>query len=261
MDILKIRKAAKKARAAAPTSPPAPEAAPEPRPVPKPALPAEPTPAAEPPRSTPPVRAAPAPEAPEPRPEPPSVVDDIDPLQEFLARYDLGDTDDGVTEHGGFVLNHEFDRPRYLAFSLEGEEYAVSIMDVREILRVVTLTEVPRAPSQILGVLSKRGVVMPIIDLGAALGLRPAQHELNVRQRVLVVGDGAGIAGLRVDELHEVVEFESSDIEDVPASLGARSVHLLRGLGRSGDRMFILLEVAEVLAALASTAGIEEEAQ
>ena len=185
----------------------------------------------------------------------------VDPLQEFLAVYDDGDfevaADDGVEMEP--VLE---DERRFLSFDLAGEAYAASIMDIREILTVVTLTEVPRAPNEVLGVLSKRGLVMPVCDLAAILGLRDPERALQREQRVLVVGDGERVCGLRVDRVRQVVRLAQRAIEDVPPGLGNKNGHMLLGLGRARvegsdqPQMLILLDVPAVLAHFAETMGI-----
>jgi purine-binding chemotaxis protein CheW len=207
---------------------------------------AEPAPPAAPAVSTPPSTREPAST---------SAIDD-DPLRDFLARYDDGAEDIDLDSERSEGESREETR-RFLAFELAGEAYAASIMDIREILRVVALTEVPRAPIQILGVLSKRGVVMPVVDLAANLGLRDTVRGYDAAQRVLVVGDGDRVCGLRVDRVREVIRLREGEIEEVPASLGAHSAHQLRGLGRVRGQMYILLDVPAVLHGLAVTAGIE----
>ncbi len=217
----------------------------------------------------------------------------VDPLQEFLASYDDGDLVDDV--EGGYAGAEPTsdDEKRFLSFDLAGEAYAASIMDIREILKVVSLTEVPRAPREVLGVLSKRGVVMPVADLAAVLGLResdqrpegaaaldrsrggdpartapPGAEQAGVLppladQRVLVAGDGDRVCGLRVDRVSQVVRLSQRAIEEVPPSLGAKNAHMLLGLGRARVEgheqplMFILLDVPAVLAHFAETMGIE----
>lgn len=285
MDILKIRKkkqqeeAARKAEATPspspsslastpPSTPPAPAPAPAPAaastPPPTP-TPAPPPAASQPPAASPPAPARPAADEPSRKPAratkahakmpeavPPLIVDD--PLLEFLARYDEG-ADQMIVAASPEAPRDE--SKRYLAFELAGEEYAASIMEIREILRVLALTAVPRAPREILGVLSKRGLVMPVVDLAASLGLREPERAWSPRQRILVVGEGDRVCGLRVDRVLEVVRLSTADVEEVPASLGSRSRHQLRGLGRVGDRMFILLDVPAVLHAMAVAAGLE----
>jgi purine-binding chemotaxis protein CheW len=180
-----------------------------------------------------------------------AVVDD--PLREFLAEYD--DDDDGIQDFGerrGAVESTE----RFLAFQLQGESYVASIMDVHEILKVRRLTDVPRAPPAILGVLSKRGVVLPVVDLAVLLGLRGPDRRLSARQRVLVVGAGERICGLRVDSVAEVVKLQHDHLESVPPSLGARNAGLLVGLGRVGAAMYIVLDLKAVLDSFAASLGL-----
>jgi purine-binding chemotaxis protein CheW len=180
----------------------------------------------------------------------------VDPLQGFLAEDDLmGSDDEGVVERA----TTEALGQRYLAFRLGEEEYAVNIMDVREIRQVRNVTVVPRAPRDVLGIVSRRGVVVPLVDLGASLGLRPPDRSSRPQQRALVVGDGDRACCLRVDAVNDVVRLAPSALEAIPSSLGPRNAGFLLGLGRVGARLFILLDVQAVLNALAVAAGIPEE--
>lgn len=175
-----------------------------------------------------------------------------DPLRDFLARYD---DDDGVHEFGqrtGAIEATE----RFLTFHLQGESYAASIMDVREILKVRSLTDVPRAPRAVLGVISKRGVVLPVVDLAVLLGLRAPDRRLNTNQRVLVVGEGERVCGLRVDAVAEVVKLGAEQVEGVPPSLGTRNAGLLVGLGRVEEHMYIVLDLQAVLDSFAASLGL-----
>jgi purine-binding chemotaxis protein CheW len=187
-----------------------------------------------------------------------------DPLADFLAVYDEGEAAWEDVQHDDQVPAVDEEK-RFLSFDLAGEAYAANIMDVREILKVVSLTEVPRAPREVLGVLSKRGVVMPVVDLAAVLGLRSADTRIEKDQRVLVAGDGDRVCGLRVDRVRHVVRLSQRNIEDVPPSLGARNAHMLIGLGRArveqsagqqGTQMLILLDVNAVLDHFSETMGI-----
>jgi len=182
----------------------------------------------------------------------PTRVGVSDPLRDFLARYD---DDDGVHDFGqrtGAVEATE----RFLTFHLQGESYAASIMNVREILKVRSLTDVPRAPRAVLGVISKRGVVLPVVDLAVLLGLRAPDRRLNAHQRVLVVGEGERVCGLRVDTVAEVVKLGAEQVEGVPPSLGSRNAGLLVGLGRVGDHMYIVLDLQAVLDSFAASLGL-----
>jgi purine-binding chemotaxis protein CheW len=176
-----------------------------------------------------------------------------DPLHGFLAVDDV----DGGLDAGSEQRAEVADRgQRYLAFRIGAEEYAASIMDIKEILTIRAITEVPRAPRDVLGIISRRGVVLPVVDLGATLALRNADHRSAAAQRVLVAGEGDRACGFRVDSVSEVVRLPTAAIEAVPASLGQRNAGLLLGLGRAGPRLFILLDVPAVLDALAAAVGL-----
>lgn len=183
-----------------------------------------------------------------------------DPLRDFLACYDDGDV---VRAFDASDRSSDAEaKKRFLIFEIAGETYAASIMDIKEILKFVAITEVPRAPREVLGVLSKRGVVMPVVDLGAILGLRAPAPGQEREQRVLVAGEGDRICGLRVDRVREVVRLLPKAIEDVPASLGAEYAHMLRGLSRAPvaeggpTRMLIVLNIPAVLAHFSLAMGI-----
>lgn len=273
MDILSARKKKKAGEPQAPTTTPttsstAPPTAPTAPTPPTPpttsvAPPAEPTPSV--PAFTPPtpppmsttaptwVDVRPPPSASVAPRSPPSARASSDPLEGFLARYD---DESDVNDQPMRVVESLDVAERYLAFELCGEAYAASIMDVREILTIRSLTEVPRAPREVLGVISKRGLVLPVIDLATTLGLRQPQRRLKTAQRVLVVGEGDRVCGLRVDAVAEVIKLAAPQIEAVPPSLGTRNAGLLLGLGRVGTTMYILLDLPAVLDAFAASVGL-----
>jgi purine-binding chemotaxis protein CheW len=171
-----------------------------------------------------------------------------------LAAYD--DVSDDADDAGSIRVASADDAERYLSFVLAGEAYAASIMDVREILKIRSLTDVPRAPRGVLGVISKRGMVLPVVDLATALGLRTPDRRLRVSQRVLVVGDGDRACGLRVDAVSEVIKLQTNAIEGVPASVGIKNAGLLSGLGRIEGVMYILLDLGAVLDSFAASVGL-----
>jgi purine-binding chemotaxis protein CheW len=264
MDILSIRKKAKQAASTTPptssSTPPTSTvtAAPMPAPTiiePAPAFAVAEAPAPRPTSTTAPTMAAPtmaastSTTATVTRPKP------TDPLAGFLASHDAEGDEIAVPVRVSEEGSSDSAR-RFLSFRLVDEDYAASIMDVREILTIRSLTEVPRAPREVLGVVSKRGVVLPVIDLATSLGLRAPERRLRASQRVLVVGDGDRVCGLRVDAVAEVIRLQTGQIEEVPASLGQKNAGLLLGLGRTANAMYILLDVAAVLDAFALAMGI-----
>lgn len=274
MDILSIRKKGKKGPTtptpSTTTTPPTPttQAAPPPPPTTTQAAPAlESTLPSFPPLALPPLPPPPSSSSASssssnetiidaalpPLPGAAAVAGHDDPLRGFLAKYD----DEAESDDKPLAVPEVSDAARrFLSFRLVDEDYAASIMDIREILTIRSLTEVPRAPREVLGVVSKRGVVLPVIDLATSLGLRNPERRLRASQRVLVVGDGDRVCGLRVDAVSEVIKLQTGQIEEVPASLGQKNAGLLLGLGRTQGTLYILLDVAAVLDAFALAMGI-----
>jgi purine-binding chemotaxis protein CheW len=137
-------------------------------------------------------------------------------------------------------------RTEWLTFLLGGEEYAVAIGQLREILKAPAITEVPRAPSHVLGVIMVRGEVIAVFDPRRRLGLPAASPSRQ--SRVLVCDAGTGRRGLLVDAVSQVVRLAPSQVEPKPTGIGGAGADFIDGIGRDGDRMFILLDLAEVLA-------------
>ncbi|HEX9290698.1 MAG TPA: chemotaxis protein CheW [Anaeromyxobacteraceae bacterium] len=136
-------------------------------------------------------------------------------------------------------------RREWLTFVLGGEEYAVEIGHVREILKAPAITEVPRAPAHVLGVIMVRGEVIAVYDPRRRLGLPtpPAKRQA----RVVVCDAGEGLRGLLVDAVSQVVRLPASAIEARPSGIGGPSADYIASIGREGERLFILLDLAAVL--------------
>jgi purine-binding chemotaxis protein CheW len=132
-----------------------------------------------------------------------------------------------------------------LCFKVAGEEYAISIMDIKEIIKPREVTEVPRVPSFVRGVLSLRGIIIPIFDMRVRLGL-PGAHA-SERERVIVVSRQSGFCGVLVDEVVQVVRIPETGIEPPPVVLEGIDRDFVQGIGRVGGRMLILLDMEKVL--------------
>lgn len=137
---------------------------------------------------------------------------------------------------------------QYLAFTLNGEIFAIDILQIREIIEFGHLTEVPMMPPTVRGVINLRGAVVPVIDLSARFG----RDSLAVARRtciviVEIVEDGlAQTLGVMVDAVNEVLEIPAADIEPTP-SFGARiRADFIAGMGRVNGRFVIILDVMRV---------------
>jgi len=103
-------------------------------------------------------------------------------------------------------------------FRIGAEDYAIDIMRVREIIRPLPITPVPRAPAFVEGVVRLRGEVIPVLDVRKRLGVEAKAPTR--KSRFLIVNVAGRRIGLVVDEVCEVLRLPRSDIRPAPA-LGA----------------------------------------
>lgn len=142
------------------------------------------------------------------------------------------------------------------AFRIGGEDYAIDIMRVREIIHPLPITRVPRTPPFVVGVFRLRGEVIPLLDVRERLGL-PAV-ESGRRTRFLVVHVAGQRVGLVVDEVCEVVRLTRREIRPAPPLAEGGAPRFFLGVcggepasgGRrrpGAERMRLLLNVKALL--------------
>ncbi len=132
-----------------------------------------------------------------------------------------------------------------LCFRVSSEEYALNIMDIKEIIKTREVTEVPRVPAFIRGLLSLRGIIIPVFDMSVRLGLPTGNISEN--RRIIVVKNGDSFSGVLVDEVIQVVRIKARNIEPPPAVLEGIDRDFVVGIGRFDGRMLILLNMAKIL--------------
>jgi purine-binding chemotaxis protein CheW len=121
----------------------------------------------------------------------------------------------------------------FLAFWLGPEVYALPLSCVREIMRVPPITDVPRAPREVLGIVSVRGQVTTVIDLRRRL--KVAEAPIGTRTRVLLVDQGDEILGLLCDRVLQVHRLSEEEVE-MASVLGSEASSYVMGIGRPGQQ-------------------------
>ncbi len=132
-----------------------------------------------------------------------------------------------------------------VCFRMGGEEFALSIMRVREIVRPLKVVRVPRAPSFVEGVVNLRGAILPVIDLRRRLGLAGVDDERRVRFLVVALKDSVVL--FIVDEVDEVIRASRDSVLPAPSVVRGVDVSYLLGVLPVGDRLVMLLHPERVL--------------
>nr|WP_310346519.1 chemotaxis protein CheW [Rhodoferax saidenbachensis] len=155
------------------------------------------------------------------------------------------------------------DQHQYLTFMLGGETYAMGILAIKEIIEYGSVTEVPRVPSFIRGVINLRGAVVPVIDLSARFG--KAATTVTRRTCIVIVEVASGnaaevetqVVGVMVDAVNAVLEIPQNEIEPPPSFGADIRADFMTGMGKVNGKFVIILNIHHVLSVdeMASLAG------
>jgi len=138
---------------------------------------------------------------------------------------------------------------KYLTFRVDGDDYGTDIDNIKEIIEYGTMTRVPLTPPQIRGVSNLRGKVIPIIDL--AVRLNKTVHDITNRTCIIIVelldGDETMDIGFVVDEVDEVMDIHTDQIELAPQFGTDIRSDFITGIGQVNSQFVVLLSLDEVL--------------
>lgn len=167
------------------------------------------------------------------------------PLEAILAgRRAAGCDDESFQAEDASGVDSVESAMEFLCFRVSDEIYGINIMDIKEIIKPREVTEVPRAPLFVSGVLSLRGTIIPVIDMRVRLGL---SRESNTgKERIVVIKNNNSLSGLLVDEVIQVVEVQLDAVEAAPTVLDGIDRDFISGLGRSGGRLIIILNLEKI---------------
>ena len=132
-----------------------------------------------------------------------------------------------------------------ISFRIGEQEFCVDIMEVREIRGWTPATALPQAPPFVRGVINLRGAVLPIVDLGARLGLGAA--DPTARHVIIVAQVQNQIVGLLVDAVSDILTVTDEDIQPTPDVASEMVRNFVRGLLAIEGRMVSFISLDRVL--------------
>lgn len=144
------------------------------------------------------------------------------------------------------------DQLQLVTFEVGGEEFAVDILSVQEINRMMEITRVPQSPPDVEGVINLRGKIIPVLDLRKRFSLDVG--EKSDHNRIVVVEVSGRVLGFVVDRVHEVLRISSEIVEPAPPMICSIDSDFIAGVGKLEDRLIILLDLPRLFSekALAS---------
>ena len=134
---------------------------------------------------------------------------------------------------------------KYLTFIIDGRYYAYPIRDVKEIIEMQDITEVPEFPSYAKGIINLRNIVIPVIDV--RLRFNKPEHEYNAHTCIIVLIINSTEIGFIVDTVDEVLDIEKSSISPPPLVGSEGHARYIDGVGKLGDKIVLLLNSEKML--------------
>ncbi len=134
---------------------------------------------------------------------------------------------------------------KFLTFILGNEEYGIEIRNVTEIIGIQSMTDLPDTPPFVKGVINLRGKVIPLIDVRLRFSFE--EKEYDDRTCIIVVNIENMSVGLIVDTVSEVMEIPEDDIEPPPKVNNKTGSRYIKGVGKVGEEVKILLDTHKLL--------------
>lgn len=134
---------------------------------------------------------------------------------------------------------------RFLTFFVDEEQYGLDISNVKEIIAAMNITNVPKTPDYIKGVINLRGVVIPIVDVRLKFGLEEKEHDVDTAIIINVI-DGVSI-GFVVDRVEDVLSIKSSDLTDAPQFGSNVDTSFIENVAEvDGDEVIMILNLKKI---------------
>ncbi len=189
------------------------------------------------------------PPTPDPRVDPRPPTPDTPAKSTKLDRFkeQAGKRREAADSHGRVATESTVadERLEVLTFAIAGENYAIDIERIVEIVPPRAATRVPNAAQSIVGIISLRGTIVTLIDVRRRL--KHAPSESTPESRIIVVEHEGETVGFEVDRVFRVVKIAAADVDPHPVVHTSEQDESIRGVFRHGQSLTILLDFAKLL--------------
>ncbi|MDD2189630.1 MAG: chemotaxis protein CheW [Eubacteriales bacterium] len=146
---------------------------------------------------------------------------------------------------GNTILEEDTQQGRFLTFTIENEVYGIEIKYVTEIIGIQSITKVPEVPGFVKGIINLRGKIIPVIDVRLKFGKEPMEYD--DRTCIIVIDITDVLVGLIVDKVDEVLTIDEQNIAAPPNNKTGFDNRYIKGIGKAGDKVQLLLDCEKLL--------------
>ncbi len=133
------------------------------------------------------------------------------------------------------------DTTQYVVVRLGEEKFGVDIKFIDSIVRMQSITRVPKAQEYIKGVINLRGEVVPVMNIRVKMHL--PESEITKATRIIILKlEQYGTIGILVDEVTEVITIENDTVEKISYDINDETEVFISGIGKNGNDLISLLD-------------------
>lgn len=139
---------------------------------------------------------------------------------------------------------HQKEVIQLCGFKIGNAFYAISVLEVQEVIKPQMLTYVPSAPNYVRGLINLRGQIVTAISLRSLFGLKDDHRDEYMN---IIVRSGESLYSLIVDEILDVIDVEDSTFEQTPDTLEDKIKHFINGVYKLDHKLLIKLDLEKIL--------------
>ncbi len=133
---------------------------------------------------------------------------------------------------------------QFIVFCLNNQDFAIDVMQSREILTVDEITIIPEAPGYLRGVIDLRGEIVPVVNLIKKLNLD--RTEVNKNNHVIIISINETLIGIEVDGIKEIIRIAEGDINKAPDMVQQMNKAYIEGIAKIENKLLILLNLQSI---------------
>jgi purine-binding chemotaxis protein CheW len=138
-------------------------------------------------------------------------------------------------------------KERYLTFYLDEEQYGIAIDRIKEIIAMMKVTNVPKTPQYMRGVINLRGSIIPIVDTRMRFGMQNKESDMNTT--IVIVEVESVNIGFIVDRVEEVAAIDESHLSEPPNFGGHIDTDFISSMAQIGENVVMILDVIKLFEA------------
>lgn len=138
-------------------------------------------------------------------------------------------------------------RERYLTFFLGEEQYGIAIDRIKEIIAMMKVTNVPKTPHYMRGVINLRGSIIPVVDTRLRFGME--SREADMHTAIIIVEVEKVNVGFIVDRVEEVASIDATHLTEPPKFGSHIDTEFICAMAQMGENVVMILDVLKLFEA------------